>query len=52
MELLRYFKYIKYDKVKIECFMSGLTQSYKDMIEFDEPRNLEEVIRKAKYCYD
>ena len=22
------------------------------MVELDEPRNLEEAIRKAKYCYD
>ena len=24
----------------------------KDRIEFYEPRNLEEAIRKAKYCYE
>ena len=32
--------------------MSGLPQSYKDRIEFYEPRTLEEVIRKDKYFYD
>ena len=32
--------------------MSGLPQSYKDRIEFYEPRTLEEAIRKAKYCYE
>ena len=52
MELLRYVKYIKYDKVKIQCFLSGLLQSYKNKIDFDEPRNLEEAIGKAKYWYD
>ena len=52
LELLRYFKYIKYDKVKIQCFLSGLLQSYKNKIDFDEPRNLEEAIRKANYFYD
>ena len=52
LELLRYVRYIKDDKVKIQHFLSGLPQPYKDRIEFDEPRTLEEAIRKAKYCYD
>ena len=52
LELLRYFRYIGDDKVKIQRFLSGLPQSYKDRIEFDEPRTLEEAIRKVKYCYD
>ena len=52
LELLRYSKYIKDDKVKIRRFLSGLSQSYRDRIEFYEPRNLEEEIRKAKYCYE
>ena len=52
LELLRYVRYIRDDKVKIQCFVSGIPQAYKDRIEFDEPRTLEEAIRKAKYCYD
>ena len=52
LELLRYVRYIKNDKVKIQHFLSGLPQSYKDRIEFDEPRTLEEAKRKAKYCYN
>ena len=52
LELLRYVRYIKDEKVKIQCFLSGLPQSYKDRIEFYEPRALEEAIRKAKYCYE
>ena len=52
LELLRYVRYIKDDKVKIHHFLSGLHQSYKEKIEFDEPQTLEEAIRKAKYCYD
>ena len=47
LELLRY---VKDEKVKIQRFMSGLPQSYKDRIEFYEPKTMEEVIRKAKYC--
>ena len=52
LELLRYVRYIRDDKVKIHRFLSGLPQSYKDIIEFDEPITIEEVIWKAKYCYD
>ena len=52
LELLRYVRYIWDDKVKIQHFLSGLPQPYKDRSEFDEPRTLEEAIRKAKYCYD
>ena len=40
LELLRYVKYIKDEKVKIQRFLSGFPQSYKDKIEFDEPRTL------------
>ena len=52
LKLLRYFRYIKDEKVKIQRFLSGLPQSYKDRIEFYEPRTLGEAIRKAKYCYE
>ena len=52
LELLRYVRYIRDDKVKIQLFLSGVSQTYKDRIDFDEPRTLEEAIRKAKYCYD
>ena len=52
LELLRYVKYIKDDKVKIQRFLSGIPYSYKDKIEFDEPRNLEEAIRMGKYFYE
>ena len=30
LELLRYVGYIKYEKVKIQRFLSGLPQYYKD----------------------
>ena len=53
LELLRYVRYIKDEKVKVQHFLSGLPQSYKDRIEFYiEPRTLEEAIRKVKYCYE
>ena len=49
---LRHVRYIKDEKVKIQHKLSGLPQSYKDIIEFYEPRTLEEVITKDKYCYE
>ena len=52
LELLRYVRYIKDKKVKIQRFMSGFPQSYKDRIEFYEPITLEEAIRKANYFYE
>ena len=52
LEFLRYFRYIKDEKVKIQHFLSGLPQSYKDIIEFNEPRTLEEAIQKDKYFYE
>ena len=52
LDLLRYVRYIKDDKVKIQHFLSGIPQVYKDRIEFYEPITLEEAIRKAKYCYE
>lgn len=52
LELLRYVKYIRDDKVKIHHLWSGLPKYYRDKIEFDEPRTLDKAIRKAKYCYE
>ena len=48
LELLRYVRYIRDEKVKVQHFLSGFPQSYKDKIEFYEPINMEEAIRKAK----
>ena len=52
LELLRYVRYIKDKKFKIQHFLSGLPQSYNGRIEFYEPRTLEETIRKVKYFYE
>jgi hypothetical protein len=52
LELLRFVPYIREDKVKIQWFLRCLPQSYKDIIEFDNPKSLSEVFRKARMCYD
>jgi hypothetical protein len=46
-ELLRSIPYIKEDKVKIQRFLIFLPHSYNEMIEFDNPKSLNEVFRKA-----
>jgi hypothetical protein len=52
LELMRYFPYIKDEKANMKRFISGLTQSYQDIIEFDETNTLEDTIRKERYCYE
>jgi hypothetical protein len=51
-ELLRYVKYIINEKVKIQHFLGGLPQTYKDRIEFNAPKDIDDAIRKDKYCYE
>ena len=36
----------------MQLFISGLPQSFRDIIEFDEPKTLEDTIWKARYCYE
>ena len=52
LDLLRFVPYIKEEKVKVQRFLSCLPQAYKDRIEFDNPRSLDEVLRKARLCYE
>jgi hypothetical protein len=52
LELLRFVSYIQEDKVKIQRFLSYLPQSYRDRIQFDNPKSLSEVFKKERMCYD
>ena len=52
LELLRYVPYLKDEKARIQCSLSGLPQSYHDRIEFENPKTLDDTIRKEKFCYD
>jgi len=52
MEFLRYLLYLKDEKAKVQRFVSGLPLTFKDQIEYDKPRSLEEVIGKLKHCYE
>jgi hypothetical protein len=52
LELLRYVPYIKEENMKMQWFLSGFPQSFQNIIEFDEPKTLEDAIQKARYCYE
>jgi len=49
---MRYVPYIKDEKVNMQQFISRFPQSFWDIIEFDEPKTLEDTIIKARYCYE
>lgn len=44
LELLRYVPYLKEEIVKVQRYVNAIPQSFKDRIEFDEPKSLEEAI--------
>jgi hypothetical protein len=50
-ELLNNVDFIKDEKVKIQMFLSGLPSFYNDNIQYDNPKNLEEIIRREMYLY-
>jgi hypothetical protein len=52
LELLKYFSLIKYEKVNIQRYLSGLTPFIGDLIQYDDPKTLEETIVKAMCLYD
>ena len=52
LDLLRFVPYIKEEKVKVQRFLSCLPQAYKEIFEFDNPKTLDEVLRKARLCFE
>jgi hypothetical protein len=52
LELLKYVDFIKDEYVKIQRFLSGLLSIFSDKILYDDPKTLEEAIRRAKCLYD
>ena len=51
VNLQRYLPYIKNEKAKVYRFISCLPQSYKDKIEFDMPKTVDEGIKKVRLYY-
>jgi hypothetical protein len=52
LELLSYVPFIKDETVKIQRYLSGLPPSIGDNIQYDDPKTMEETIRRAKCLYD
>ena len=52
LELLNYANFIKYEKVNIQRFLSGLPESYRDKIQYDRPKKLKDAIWKEKHLYE
>lgn len=44
LEFLSYFPYLKEEKEKIQRYVIGIPQSFKDRIEFDETKTLDDAI--------
>ena len=49
--LLRYVPYIREEKEKVQRFLNYLPAVYKEKIKFDNPKNMDEAVKKARLCY-
>ena len=52
LSLLRYVPYLVDEKLKVQRFLSCLPYHIKDRIEYDNPKTMEEAMRKANFCYE
>jgi hypothetical protein len=52
LELLKYVPFIKDEVVKIQRYLSGLPPSIGDKIQYDDPKTMEETIRREKCLYE
>jgi hypothetical protein len=52
LELLKYVSFIKDETVKIQRYLSGFPSFISDKIQYDDPKTLEETIRRDKCLYD
>jgi hypothetical protein len=52
LELLKYVSFIKYEIINIQRYLSGLPPSISEKIQYDDPKTLEETIRRVKCLYD
>ena len=46
--LLRYVPYIREEKAKVQRFLNCFPAVYKEKIEFDNLKNMDEAVRKAR----
>ena len=52
LSLLHYVPYIIDEKPKIQHFLSCLPLMFKERIEYNNLKTMEEALRKANFCYD
>jgi hypothetical protein len=52
LDLLKYVPFIKDEQVKIQRYLSRLTSFISDKIQYDDPKMLEETIRRDKCLYE
>ena len=52
LELLKYVSFIKDDTVNIQRYLSGLPSFISDKIQYDDPKTLDETIRRSNLLYD
>ena len=52
LSLLRYVPYLVDKKPKVQRFLDYLPYHIKDRIEYDNPKTLEEAMRKANFCFE
>ena len=50
LSLFRYVPYLVDEKPKVQQFLSCLPYHINDRIEYDNPKTLEEAMRKANFC--
>jgi hypothetical protein len=52
LELLKYVSFIKDEFVKIQRYLSGLLPPIGDKIQYDDPKTMEEIIRREKCLFE
>ena len=52
LSLLRYVPYLVDEKPKVQRFLNCFPYHIKDRIEYDNPKTLEEAMRKANFCFE
>lgn len=52
LELLTYVPYLIYEKAKVQIFFSSFPLAFRDRIEYDEVRSVDEIIRKMEHFYE
>jgi hypothetical protein len=52
LELLKYVLFIKDESIKIQRYLSGLPPPIGDKIYYDEPKTMEEMIRRVKFLFE